>query len=484
MLLRDLLRGVPYRACTGEDTLEITELCFDSRVCKPGMAFAAVRGVAADGHQYIDAAVRAGASLVIAKYPVEGTPTVVTDDPEATLAGMAANFYGNPARDMTMIGVTGTKGKTSTTYFIKAILDREPDVKCGLIGTVCNMAGDEYLGEAHNSTPTVTELHCLLADMRARGCTHVVMEVSSHALALGRVDGIRYRVGVFTNLSQDHLDFHGTMENYLAAKCRLFGLTEEGVVNIDDPASAAVLQSAPCPMHTYSMREDSGANMTARDAKQREADGVDFHVRVGGEEREVRFPVPGLFSVYNAMAALAVAHVLGISLTEAVEALERTHGVPGRAEVVRVDAPFRVIVDYAHSPDSVEKIVDTVAGFTVGRVISVLGCGGNRDRTKRPKMTAAAARGSDYVIVTTDNPRFEEPEDILRDMLPGFEHEGCPYQVILDRRAAIHAALSMAEARDTVLIMGKGHEPYQEVRGVRHHFDDREEAIAYFKGKA
>ncbi|MDY3285329.1 MAG: UDP-N-acetylmuramoyl-L-alanyl-D-glutamate--2,6-diaminopimelate ligase [Eubacteriales bacterium] len=484
MLLRDLLRDAPYSACTGGDSLDIAELCFDSRVCRPGMAFAAVRGVTADGHQYIDAAVRAGASLIIAKTPVEGTPTVVTDDPEATLAAMAANLYGNPARGLTMIGVTGTKGKTSTTYFIKTILDSLPGVKCGLIGTVCNMAGDENLGEAHNSTPTVTELHRLLADMRARGCTHVVMEVSSHALELGRVDGIRFRVGVFTNLSQDHLDFHGTMENYLAAKCRLFAQADEGIANVDDPDTAEVLRRAACPMHTYSMWEEKHAEVTAGNVVQREADGVDFTVRADGAAYPVKFPVPGLFSVYNAMAALSVARVLGIPMAEAVRAVEKTHGVPGRAEVVRVDAPFRVIVDYAHSPDSVEKIVSTVAGFTVGRVISVLGCGGNRDRTKRPKMAAAAARGSDYIILTTDNPRFEEPEDILNDMLPGLAYADCPYRVIPDRREAIRAAIGMAEARDTVLIMGKGHEPYQEVRGVRHHFDDREEVRRYFEQKA
>ena len=481
MLLRELLKGAPYTAFDGDDSLDIAELCFDSRLVKPGFAFAAVKGVKADGHDYIPAAVEAGASLIIAKYAVPGVPTVVTDDPEATLAAMTANFYGNPAGDMIFVGITGTKGKTSTAFFVKTILDSRPGIKCGLIGTICNMAGEENLGASNNTTPTVTELHRLLARMRDKGCTHVVMEVSSHALALGRLDGIRFAAGVFTNLSQDHLDFHGTMENYLAAKCKLFAMADAGAVNIDDPDSEAVRASARCPMRTFSMWAEKRADMTAVNVVQREADGVDFTLRLaGGGEYAVSFPVPGLFSVYNAMAALSAAMILGVPADEAVRALEKTPGVPGRAEVVRVDAPYRVIVDYAHSPDSVEKIVATVAGFTLGRVISVLGCGGNRDRTKRPKMAAAAAAGSDYVILTSDNPRFEEPGDILAEMLPGVEHGDTPYRVIVDRREAIRTALDMAQPRDTILIMGKGHEPYQEIRGVKHHFDDREEVRAYF----
>ncbi len=482
MLLRDLLCGVPYDAVSGDDSPDIQDICFDSRVCRPGMLFAAVRGVKADGHDYIPAAVEAGASAVIAKYPVQGVTTVVTGDPEATLAAVTANFYGNPARDMTLIGITGTKGKTSTAFFVKSVLDREEGVKCGLIGTICNMAGGESLGEAHNTTPTVTELHRILSEMRARGCTHVVMEVSSHALELGRLSGLHFAVGIFTNFSQDHLDFHGTMENYLAAKCRLFSMTDTGAVNLDDPASAEVLRMARCPMKTFSCTR--AADMTARDITERGADGVDFTVSAAGRDMRVRFPVPGQFSVYNAMAALSAVLALGVEPERAVRALEETPGVPGRAEVVRVDAPYRVIVDYAHSPDSVEKIVETVADFTRGRVISVLGCGGNRDRGKRPKMAAAASHRSGYVILTTDNPRFEEPEDIMRDILPGIEGTDCPYRVVLDRREAIHAALGMAEPGDTVLIMGKGHEPYQEIRGVRHHFDDREEVRACFEARA
>lgn len=476
MLIKELIQGADYTACTAPDTLDITDLCFDSRTVRPGMAFAAVRGVKADGHDYIDAAVQAGASLIIAKRDVPGTPTLVTDDPEAALAVMAANMAGNPARDMTFIGITGTKGKTSTAFFVKDILDRVPGVKCGLIGTVCNMAGDENLGEAHNTTPTVTELHQLLAVMRGKGCTHVIMEVSSHALALERLSGLRFRVGVFTNLSQDHLDFHGNMENYLAAKCILFSMSDIGIVNADDAAAPTVLASAKCPMRTFSVKS---GDLTAQNIVQREADGVDFTVCEGGRTLPISFPVPGLFSVYNALAAMSAARALDIPLETAVSALEAAPEVPGRAQTVRTNTPYRVIVDYAHSPDSVEKIVETVKGFTVGRVISVLGCGGNRDKTKRPKMSAAAARGSDYVILTSDNPRFERPEDILADMMPGLEGIDTPHQVIVDRREAIHAALDLARERDTVLIMGKGHEPYQEICGVRHHFDDCEEVLAY-----
>ncbi len=478
MKLKALLSGVPYVTTTAPLNMEITDLCFDSRVCRPGMAFACVKGLRADGHDYIGAALENGAALIIAKHAVDGVPTVVTDEPEITLAFMAGNFYGNPAREMTFIGVTGTKGKTSTTFFIKYLLEQTLGVRVGLIGTIRNMAGDIDLGESHNSTPTVTELHALLRQMRDAGCTHVVMEVSSHALALGRVDGIRFRVGVFTNLSQDHLDFHGTMENYLQAKLRLFRMSDVGVVNIDDPASARVLEAAACPIKTFSMQHDE-ADVYAKDVEQRGADGVDFNVYANGRSAHVKFPVPGLFSVHNALVALSAALELDAEFDDAVRILAEVPHVPGRAEVVPVHAEFRVIVDYAHSPDSVAKIVETVAGFTAGRVISVLGCGGDRDRTKRPKMADAAARGSDHIILTTDNPRFEEPADIIQEMLPGVAHTDCPYEVVIDRREAIRHALDLARPRDTVLIMGKGHEPYQEVCGVRHHFDDREEVLSY-----
>ena len=317
--------------------------------------------------------------------------------------------------------------------------------------------------------------------MKARGCTHVVMEISSHAMALGRAAGLQFACAIFTNLSQDHLNFHKTMENYLAAKAMLFAQSDVGIINMDDPASVTILETATCKVESLSAK-DASAALFAREIRLR-ADCVTFTAVAQGASVPVTMPTPGLFSVYNALCALGAAVSLGVSLPDAVWALEKAGGVPGRAEVVQIPADFRVVVDYAHSPDSVEKIVEAAGEFTKGRLISIVGCGGNRDRTKRPKMAAAAARGSAVVILTTDNPRDELPEDIIDEMLPGLAGTSAESKVVVDRREAIRYALSIAGAGDTVLIMGKGHETYQEVRGVRSHFDDREEVRAYFDVK-
>ena len=479
MKLSALLQDVPYIRIEGCSEMEISGLDFDSRRCKAGTAFGAIARESVDGHSYIDAAVANGASVIVAKYPVEGVCTVVCENPNETFSRMVANFHGNPQSGMKLIGITGTKGKTSTAFYVKAILDAQNGTKCGLMGTVQNMAGDEKLGDAHNSTPEVTELYELLSAMRQRGCTHAVMEVSSHAMALGRVAGLQYACSVFTNLSQDHLNFHKTMENYLAAKAMLFAQSDTAVINVDDPASAVVLDAATGKVRTLSTK-CGDASLFARDIELK-SDCVTFTAVADGAEASVTMPTPGLFSVYNALCALGVAVSLGILLTNAARAIETAGGVPGRAEVVQIPADFRVVVDYAHSPDSVEKIVEATSEYTKGRLISIVGCGGNRDRTKRPKMAAAAARGSDVVILTTDNPRDEVPEDIIAEMVPGLEGTKAESKIIVDRREAIHHALRIAKPGDTVLIMGKGHETYQEVRGVRSHFDDREEVRNYFK---
>jgi len=478
MQLGALLNNVNYISCVADLTTEIESVCFDSRVVNSTSAYVASMRPNADGHDYIPAAIANGAAVIVAERPVEGAPYVVVPNGCLALAQMAANLYGNPADCMTMIGITGTKGKTTTAYMIKHVLERALGAKVGLVGTVCNMAGDEILENAKNTTPEAPELQKLLAQMAEKGCTHVVMEVSSHALAFDRLTNIRFRVGIFNNLSQDHLDYHKTMENYLQAKSKLFDICDLAAVNMDDPASAYIMEHTSACKTTFGITSDA-AQCKACDVELLASDGIRFVLN----GVTVNVPIPGMFTVYNTLGTLTAASLLGVDPHAAAAALADMYGVPGRIETVRFDAPFKVIVDYAHSPDSVEKVLEAVYEFTKGKIISVFGCGGNRDRTKRPKMAYAASIRSGYVIITTDNPRFEQPEEIIAEIVPGIADTGCPYEVIVDRETAIKHAIDLAKPGDTVLIMGKGHENYQEICGVRHHFDDREIALAYLKEK-
>ena len=317
--------------------------------------------------------------------------------------------------------------------------------------------------------------------MRDAGCTHVIMEVSSHSLVLDRVHGIRFAVGAFTNLTQDHLDFHKTMEEYRRAKALLFAVSEKGVVNLDDDAAQAMLEDAACPCLTFSCEKDA-ADLTAKNI-QLHADGVSFLANTKGALARARLGIPGQFSVENALAALGIVLQLGMPLEQAVQALGTASGVKGRVEVVPTDTPYTVLIDYAHSPDGVENVLRTVRGFAKGRVIALFGCGGDRDRTKRPKMGRIAAELADLCVVTSDNPRTEEPQAIIDDILTGMQHVKTPVQVIADRTEAIRWALAHAKPDDVIVLMGKGHETYQEVDHVKYHMDEREIVADYFQNK-
>lgn len=475
MLLSELLHGIEaaQNAVTGDP--DIGEVRYDSRAVQPGDLFVAIRGFETDGHRYIASALERGAAAVVCEEAPEGIPAVVVTDSRAALAEIAANRFGHPARAMTMLGLTGTNGKTSTTYFIKAILECT-GAKVGLIGTNQNLIGDEVV-PTERTTPESYELHALFARMRDAGCTHVVMEVSSHALALGRVHGIPFKVGLFTNLTQDHLDFHHTMEEYRRAKALLFTIAEHGVVNLDDPAAEKMLSDARCPVTTFSAEKGS-ADLAAQDIVLH-ADGIDFTAICGGSSTPVHMGIPGHFTVLNALGALEVCRTLGIGLDEGAAALAAVPGVKGRVEVVPTPAGTgTVLIDYAHSPDGVENVLRTVRGFAKGRVVALFGCGGDRDRTKRPKMGAIADRLADFCIVTSDNPRTEEPAAIVDEIVAGMGD--CPRAVIVDRREAIRYALGMLQPDDVLVLMGKGHETYQEIHHVKHHLDEREEVAAYF----
>ena len=477
MRLNQLLAGVALTERRAGD-VECSGICYDTRTMVPGCLFVALPGYKTDGHKYIAQALEQGAAAVLCQHPPEGEgPWLVTPDARAALAAVSANWFGHPARDLTLLAVTGTNGKTTTTYLLKAMLEGVLGARVGLIGTNQNMVGDEVL-PAHRTTPESYEVQQLLREMADAGCTHVVMEASSHALVLHRLDGLRFRAGIFTNLTQDHLDFHGTMEAYRDAKGLLFRQSDTAVLNLDDEAGRYFARTVAVPRLTYSERRDE-ADLTAKNLRLF-PDRVEFETVARGEIARVRLPIPGGFTVYNALGVLSCGLALGLPLADCAAALAKAPGVKGRVEVVPVPADFAVIIDYAHTPDALENILTTVRDFTAGRVICLFGCGGDRDRTKRPQMGAIAGSLADVAVVTSDNPRTEEPEAIIRDILPGLEGTAAQVVVEPDRRAAIRRALSLAKPGDTVVLAGKGHETYQEVGTRVLHLDEREEVAAYF----
>ena len=476
MKLQDLLKGVAVLESTAAPATEINEVRYDSRAVRPGDLFVAIRGYATDGHQYIGKALEQGAAAIVCEEAPAGVPVVVVENARRALAEIAANRFGHPADSMTMLGVTGTNGKTTTTYLVKHMLEYAGH-KVGLIGTNQNLIGDEVV-ETERTTPESYELHALFARMRDAGCTHVIMEVSSHSLVLDRVHGIHFAVGAFTNLTQDHLDFHKTMEEYRKAKALLFTISDKGVINLDDPAAGAMLADAKCPCLTFSCEKDA-ADLTAKNLKLH-ADGVEFVAATKGDLARVKLPIPGHFSAENALTALGIVLQLGMPLADAAKSLATATGVKGRVEVVPTDTDYTVLIDYAHSPDGVENVLRAVRGFAKGRVVALFGCGGDRDRTKRPKMGKIAADLADFCIVTSDNPRTEDPKAIIDDILEGMKGTKTPMQVIVDRPEAIHWALAHAKKDDIIVLMGKGHETYQEVNHVKHHMDEREIVRDFF----
>ena len=473
MKLEMLLRGVEVLETNASMDTEIREVRYSSREVQKGDLFAAVPGYATDGHRYIPDAVGKGAAVVLCEREMpDNTPWVRVASCREALATIGANRYGHPARSMKMIGVTGTNGKTSVTYLVKAILEASIHAKVGLVGTICNMIGSEKL-ETERTTPESYELQGLLAQMRDAGCTHVVMEVSSHALFLHRVGGIEYDVGAFTNLTEDHLDFHGTMDNYRKAKAILFRNCRRGVFNLDDPTAPKMISDATCKIYTVGTSPD--AALRAEDVRLF-SDGIEARICEGTQTAELQLGIPGRFTVSNALVALGIARQLDVPLAAAVAALRDAKGVKGRLEVVPTPGKdFTVLIDYAHTPDGLRQLLRSVRDFCGGRLIAVFGCGGDRERAKRHLMGGIAVEYADYVIVTSDNPRTEEPNAIIRDILAGIDGTSTPYVVEPDRRKAIRMALRFAQKNDIVVLAGKGHETYQILGTRKTHLDEREE---------
>jgi len=476
MKLKELLNGIEVLETNVDMEMQITDVAYDSRKVQPGGLFVAITGFATDGNRFIPMALEKGAAVVItAVCPEKEIPYVLVASDRKALARIGANRFGHPAKAMTMVGITGTNGKTSVTLLLKHVIEQTTGAKVGLIGTMENLIGDEVV-PTERTTPESYELQALFARMRDGGCKYVVMEVSSHALSLDRVEGVRYDVAAFTNLSVDHLDFHETMENYCDAKALLFGRCGRAVMNCDDPWFARMRTRVTCDVLTTSA--SAAAGLYAADV-QLLADGITFTAVCGGKSVAVSLPIPGKFTVYNALTVLGCAMQLGISLEAAATALLTAKGVKGRVEVVPTPGkPYTVLIDYAHTPDGLENVLSSVRGFCKGRLIAVFGCGGDRDRSKRPVMGAIGVKLADVAVITSDNPRTEEPASIIRDILEGIV--GAENAVVVENRVqAIHYAMDIAKKDDIIVLAGKGHETYQEICGVKHHMDERELVAEY-----
>ncbi len=495
MKLHEILKEVETKSIDGPVDRVIHDLQYDSRRVEPNDVFFAWKGVKTDGHQYIPEVCDKGAAAVVLENPdfaVYRGPTYISvQNARRTMAGMSANFFGRPDKSLKIVGVTGTNGKTTTTFILKHLLT-EPKIPVGLIGTVRYEIGDRVL-PASRTTPESLDLHRLLAQMKASNCRAAVMEVSSHALEQGRVAPINYQVGVFTNLTRDHLDYHLTMENYFAAKVLLFeNLDRPGdpgiaVINADDEYGKRLIemQRGRIRVLAYTVAGEPGADIEARGIVAT-AQGTRGMLRLGGETMPFSLPLIGSFNVANALAASGAALALGVAPQVIVERLRDTPQVPGRLEKFTSADGVTVVVDYAHTDDAVRKALTVLRGITTGRLIVVLGCGGNRDALKRPLMAVAAVECADYSIFTADNPRQESIESILDHMeagLAGMAAAG-KYERVPDRRQAIAAALARARPGDVVCIAGKGHETMQEIAGQYHPFDDRLVAQEFLRRRA
>jgi UDP-N-acetylmuramoyl-L-alanyl-D-glutamate--2,6-diaminopimelate ligase len=497
MKLSELLHAITPITVSSQADPEIDGLYYDSRQVRPGGLFFALRGVSSDGHHFIPVALAAGAAAVVVEDPTAapaGVPAVQVADSRLAMTLMAAAFYGEPTAQVPLVGITGTNGKTTTSYLVEGVLEAAC-LPAAVMGTISYRFRDEAV-EASHTTPESVDLQRLLRQLVDRGARSVVMEVSSHALDQRRVDGCRFRVGVFTNLTRDHLDYHRDMDSYLASKLRLFRellprtAGSRAVINLDDAYGPAVTAAAGCPTVTYGLAPD--AMVTARDISCT-VTGITATVVTPLGEFPLVSQLMGQFNLANLLAATAVGVALDLPLAAIRAGLASHRPVPGRLERVANDRGLAILVDYAHTGDALENVLRTLAEIRSGRLITVFGCGGDRDRGKRPVMGEAAVRYSDLAVVTSDNPRTEEPAAIIAEVRAGIvptgsrefapaelttDFAGSGFVTVIDRREAIRLAVRVARPGDIVLLAGKGHEDYQIVGTVKHHFDDREEAAA------
>ena len=482
MLLSELIESLSEKQQIGSGNPEITSIAYDSRRVDAGALFVCVRGERFDGHDFVDDALRKGACAVAAENSARignshrGLPIVLVPDARRAMPVLANRFFGYPSRRIRLVGVTGTKGKTTTTYLVEGAL-RQAGWRAGVIGTLGARIQGQFI-PLDRTTPESVDLQKLLARMVSERVSAAIMEVSSHALAMCRTEGCEYDVGIFTNLTHDHLDFHGTLDDYLEAKLTLFDTYPRSskkrftaVINADDPSSDRVRERTCGEVVTYGIRKP--ANIKAENVSAT-ADGVSFDVSCPAGQDHIDLKIGGVFNVYNSLAAIGAALSLGLDMEQLKAGLESVTSVAGRFESVDCGQDFGVIVDYAHSPDSLENVLRSARELTSGRLIVVFGCGGDRDRAKRPVMGKIAAGLADVCVITSDNPRSEDPKAIIDEILRGTDGRHAEVQAIVDRREAIQQTLGLARPGDLVIIAGKGHETYQIFRDRTVHFDDRE----------
>lgn len=479
MNIKKILVGLEGLKVKGNLDFEIEGIESNSKNIKQGYLFIAIKGFSVDGHKFISSAIENGAIAVMIEEGCdfkslnipENVTIIMAKDTREALAICSSNFYGNPSKKFKLIGVTGTKGKTTTTFMIKEILEKAGK-KVGLIGTIATYINGKKIKDSDRTTPESLELQQLFSKMAEEKVEVVVMEVSSQSLKLHRVDGCEFDLVLFTNFSEDHISEkeHPDMNDYFNSKLKLFKMCKNGIVNIDDLYGNKIPKLFPeSNITTYGI--DNYANVLAKDITVSNAY-VDFRVKITDKNERVRTGIPGRFSVYNSLAAICVAQKFGISAEVVKEALEEVR-VPGRSELVNNKRELTIMIDYAHSPESLQNILQAVKSYTKGRVISVFGCGGDRDTTKRAIMGEISGKLADYTIITSDNPRTEDPEKIVRQIEQGMKKTNGKYKVVVDRVEAIKEAIIMANKRDIIVLAGKGHEPYQEINGVKHPFDER-----------
>ena len=479
MRLKELLDGIPNYKVKGNLELDIQNIQSNSKKVIQNTLFVAIKGFDFDGHKFVEEAISNGAVAVMLDMNADlkglkispNVTIIICEDTRIGLATVACNFYENPSRKFKLIGVTGTKGKTTTTYMIKSVLEKQ-GYKVGLIGTIENFAGDKSLGISERTTPESLELQKMFSEMVEEKVDIVVMEVSSQSLKLNRVYGSDFDIGIFTNFYKDHISLkeHTDMDDYFNSKLKLFSMCKKGFVNMDDFKGFKVIkESKNCDIKTYAINNE--ANLLAKDITVTNVS-VDFKVKLGTRNERIKINIPGRFSVYNGLAAICIAQEFKVDTENIKEGLENI-SVPGRSELVPNKQELAIMIDYAHTPESLENILSAVKTYTRGRVICVFGCGGDRDKTKRPLMGEVSGRVADFSIVTTDNPRTEEPSEIISEIEKGISKTKGKYKIIEDRREAIREALKMMNKNDIVVLAGKGHEPYQEINGEKLPFDER-----------
>ena len=480
MKLKEILTGINDLKAKGNLDIDVNKITSDSRSVESGDMFVAIKGFDVDGHKFVKSAIDNGAKVVLInedmakdmlQYITPNVTLITAKDTREAIAICACNFYQNPSRKVKLIGVTGTKGKTTTTFMIKRILEKQ-GIKTGLVGTIASYSGEKKLEDSDRTTPDSLKLQQLFSTMYNDGCQAIVMEVSSQSLKLHRVDGCDFDIGIFTNFSEDHISEkeHPNMEDYFASKVMLFKMCKVGFINVDDVNTIRVPSIVKtCEFKTYGI--DNECDLLAKDITITNSY-VDFRVKINGKNERIKTDIPGRFSVYNSLAAISVALKMGVSVDNIKEALKDVK-VPGRSELVDNKLGLTIMIDYAHSPESLQSILQAVKSYTRGRVISVFGCGGDRDHAKRPQMGEISGRIASYTIITSDNPRTENKEEIVREIEEGIKKTKGKYECIVDRTEAIKKAISMCEKNDIIVLAGKGHETYQEINHVKYPYDER-----------